>query len=522
MEDVLYNGLRPPSPWPPTDHQLSFEPPALPDYLAAPPTIAPIDVGRQLFVDDFLIGHTTLQRTFHAARYHDRNPVLWPDQPWEQEGGPTAMVFSDGVWHDPADGLFKMWYMGGYGRATCYAFSGDGLRWEKPALDVLPGTNIVQNAPRDSATVWLDQEEPDPARRYKLFTYLYPEGAGALDIRFSPDGIHWGDPVARSGPCGDRTTVFYNPFRQVWVNSLRGGVEGLGRIRQYWEHRDVLAGARWEAGQPPLWVGADRLDPPRADLQTPCQLYNLDAVAYESVLLGLFSIWHGQPPDRAKPNDIVVGFSRDGFHWYRPWREPFIPVSERYGDWNWANVQSAGGCCLVVGDELWFYVSGRAGEPGSPRSGVCSTGLAVLRRDGFASLDAGPQGGTLTTRIVRFAGKHLFVNADADEGEVRAEILDEAGHVLAPFSRDRCVPVHGDGTILPVAWQDTDDLSAVAARPVRIRFHVRQGALYSFWVSPDRDGASHGYVAAGGPGFTGPTDDAGMGAYLSARLGAAR
>ena len=33
----------------------------------------------------------------------------------------------------------------------------------------------------------------------------------------------------------------------------------------------------------PFWVGADRLDPQRADLRTPCQLYNLDAVAYESL-----------------------------------------------------------------------------------------------------------------------------------------------------------------------------------------------------------------------------------------------
>ena len=48
-----------------------------------------------------------------------------------------------------------------------------------------------------------------------------------------------------------------------------------------------------------------------------------------------------------------------------PDRRPFIPVSERVGSWNWANVQSAGGCCLVVGDQLHFYVSGRQGVPGT-------------------------------------------------------------------------------------------------------------------------------------------------------------
>jgi hypothetical protein len=45
---------------------------------------------------------------------------------------------------------------------------------------------------------------------------------------------------------------------------------------------------------------------------------------------------------------------------------------------------------------------------------------------------------------------------------------------------------------------------------VRFRFHLRQGSLYAFWVSPERNGASHGYVAGGGPGFSGPTDTVGQ------------
>ena len=33
-------------------------------YLVHPPEIIPIDVGRRLFMDDFLIEETTLERTF--------------------------------------------------------------------------------------------------------------------------------------------------------------------------------------------------------------------------------------------------------------------------------------------------------------------------------------------------------------------------------------------------------------------------------------------------------------------------
>jgi hypothetical protein len=319
--------------------------------------------------------------------------------------------------------------------------------------------------------------------------------------------------VLRTGSCGDRTTVFWNPFRKVWVYSLRHGW-GRPRLRRYWEVKDILKGPRWSRiDEPPLWCGSDRLDPQREDLQTVCELYNLDAVAYESLLLGLFTIWRGDknvPAGRPKPNEVCVGFSRDGFHWHRPDRKPFLAVSETKGDWNWGNVQSAGGCCLVVGDELWFYHSGRAGSPGraETRDTGGSTGLAILRRDGFASLDAGPDGGTLTTRPVRFRGKHLFVNVDAAAGELTAEVLDERGRVIEGLSRSDCVPVRADRTLQAVKWKSSD-LTKAAGKPVQFRFHLKSGRLYAFWVIPEESGASHGYVAAGGPGFTGPTDTVG-------------
>jgi hypothetical protein len=44
---------------------------------------------------------------------------------------------------------------------------------------------------------------------------------------------------------------------------------------------------------------------------------------------------------------------------------------------------------------------------------------------------------------------------------------------------------------------------------VCFRFHLSNGELYAFWVSPEESGANHGYVAAGGPGLTGPKDTVG-------------
>jgi hypothetical protein len=502
-DEVLPNGIRLPRPWPPkADVTKDLE---IPPYLQSPPSVIPIDLGRQLFVDDFLVEATTLKRTFRRATYHPACPVLRPDRPWEAG---VAMAFSDGCWYDPKDRLFKMWYLTGKDHATCYATSEDGIRWTKPELDVKPGTNVVQTGARDSSTVWLDQEEKDPKRRFKMFRSspggsTVPKAFG-LATFFSEDGIHWSEKPMLTGSCGDRSTVFWNPFRKVWVYSIRHGW-GEPRRRRYWERTDLEGSSLWEQlVEAPLWIGADRLDPERPEYKVPCQLYNLDGVAYESIILGLFTIWRGQFPDRQKPNEITLGYSRDGWHWTRPDRRPFCPVSDKQGEWNANNVQSVGGGCLVVGDSLYFYVSGRAGEAGSARQGVCSTGLAVLRRDGFASMDAPEGEGTLTTRPVRFSGKHLFVNLAAPRGELRVEVLDETGVGVLGSA-----PLSGDGTLLPVAWPEGSGLGGLAGKTVKFRFRLKGGSLYSFWVSPDLSGSSQGYVAAGGPGFTGPTDTVG-------------
>jgi hypothetical protein len=63
-----------------------------------------------------------------------------------------------------------------------------------------------------------------------------------------------------------------------------------------------------------------------------------------------------------------------------------------------------------------------------------------------------------------------------------------------------------DRTLQMVRWRDVNDLSPVMNQPIRFRFQLRNGRLYAFWVSPEPSGASHGYVAAGGPGFASNRD----------------
>jgi len=514
-QTTLYNGIRLAQPWPP--RRSPNQENQIPSYITSPPAVIPIDVGRQLFVDDFLILKTSLTRTAHRPAMHANNPVLSP-------GGPDlkglAFPYSDGVWYDPADHLFKMWYLGSYGNMISYAYSIDGKKWIKPTLAsaVIPGTNTVLQigGGRDSDTVWMDLNDPDPSRKFKAFALAH---APLINIYFSPDGIHWSEPQPQTiNSVSDRTTVFWNPFRKVWVNSARARAtlpatskrqSRYSRIRYYSESSDLM---NWTPVNPvdTFWTGPDEDDPPYAGPGGALpELYNLDAVPYESVMVGLFSWFnpgadydssYGPGPDLV---ELGVGFSRDGFNWVRPTRggdrNAFIAATNVQGTWNAYNTQSSGGGFLVVGDELWFYFSGRSLR--KPAVGGGSTGLAVLRRDGFWSMDAGATEGVLVTRPVRFSGKYLFVNVGAAHGSLRVEILDRAGKVIAPFTKENSAPLRVDKTLQQVTWKGVKSLSGLAGKPVEFRFYLTDGELYSFWVSRDLNGASHGYVAAGGPGF---------------------
>ena len=101
--------------------------------------------------------------------------------------------------------------------------------------------------------------------------------------------------------------------------------------------------------------------------------------------------------------------------------KPFSRARGRKGDWDRAYLHPAASICAIVGDRLFFYYSGFSGI--SPKRGGdiyagASTGVAFLRRDGFASMEAGDQAGSLTTRTLTFTGRQLFVNLAAPKGGV--------------------------------------------------------------------------------------------------------
>ena len=78
-KETLYNGIILPETWPP-QNVAEYSPDPIPvPYLANPPAVIPIDLGRQLFVDDFLIESTSLTRVFGKPEIHPQSPVLTPE-----------------------------------------------------------------------------------------------------------------------------------------------------------------------------------------------------------------------------------------------------------------------------------------------------------------------------------------------------------------------------------------------------------------------------------------------------------
>jgi|EP01043_Picozoa_sp_COSAG02_P002513 hypothetical protein len=203
--EVSYNGICTPAKFPPRQNYSRAVP--HPPYLEDPPSVINITVGRQLFVDSFLVANASnTQQMFHAAKYHDENPVLQPDQPWE---GTFAMPFSGGAWWEDEEDRLALWYRcgGGYassrsegehsgaGRSgpsttgTCLAYSTDGVHFSKPLQDVVPQTNFVRQVAFDGNTVWLDRGEQNASRRYKMADVDAAQSYAHYTLLASSDGV---------------------------------------------------------------------------------------------------------------------------------------------------------------------------------------------------------------------------------------------------------------------------------------------------------------------------------------------
>ena len=124
-------------------------------------------MGRQLFVDDFLIESNTLSRVWHKPVKHSGNPILKPEKPWEMCKGltPMAAPFSDGCFYDPKTKRFMLWYSAGWYDSTALAVSEDGVNWTE-----ITSVNLGTHTRLVLALALLLVSEPYRLQRLTSFT----------------------------------------------------------------------------------------------------------------------------------------------------------------------------------------------------------------------------------------------------------------------------------------------------------------------------------------------------------------
>ena len=132
---------------------------------------------------------------------------------------------------------------------------------------------------------------------------------------------------------------------------------------------------------------------------------------------------------------------------------------------------------MQVGDKIWVYYTGYDdGHDILPyRTAV---GIATIRKDGWASLDAGRKTGGFTTKQLKGAGGALHVNFAAPYGSMKIEVIGPDNKPVEGYSQDDCIDLTGDSIDKVVTWKNKTELPKVDA--LRLRFVMTDVALYSF------------------------------------------
>lgn len=472
----------------------------------------PIDIGsrREPMVDEHLIAAMTgkVELRLHAPT--PREVALRFDQPWEGNASGYATIFQDGE-------VFRMYYRGhryllepnlrqAQGEVVCYAESRDGIAWQRPKLGLFEWQGSKENN-----ILWLGGPETHnfapfkdanpackPDERYKAVGGTITS-KGLLTFK-SADGIHWSKlsdgPVVTQGAFDSHNTCFWDEGRGRYVMYVRyfseGEFKGLRSIGVSYSSDFT----HWSEPVPLVYPGS----PPQ-------QMYTNQIAPYyraPHVLLGFPTRYVARPlnehgrrldpvplrerltkADQRIGTDLTDGLfmaSRDGRS-FRRWDEAFLrPGPQTEGHWIYGdNYQSYG---------LWETAGS---SPDSPREiSMHFTEHAwlddqhrvrryTIRLDGFVSAHAALAGGELVTKPVTFRGNQLVVNyATSAAGSLRVEIQDEEGKAIPGFSLADSSEHFGDSVEQVVSWKAGSDVSALAGKPVRLRFQLSDADLYSF------------------------------------------
>ena len=474
----------------------------------------PIPVGDRacLFLDDrFIAEQSGLKRVWHQGQPRPE-VAIQATEPWEEWTHLYGSAF-----RDPQDGLFKMYYVSAIfpartnldGSCTsfiCYAESKDGKTWTKPNLgryeDLGSKNNNIVISRAELANIFIDPNEPDPNARLKMFVYLKninshaPGGHPNEALLASGDGLNWKfvdwfhkPPYADQAYANytdshffmwDSLAQCYRAYIRTWAKSHVAeqkddrrraiGISTCKVLNKDWTPTvDVLDAD----DQDDAAVAKMSRDPNKPDWG---ELYCMHFFNYGNHYVGLLSILYLiDGKDTTGGGDMQFVFSHDGMKWIRPTERITAIARSNAKDLFPTYVTTS--APIEIGDELWLYYSEANGaHPLWPtKNGISQIRAATWRRDGFVSMD-GMEKGSLITTPLAFEGRDLHVNFKGES--LRVSLLDANGKTVGQSE-----PLKGNLVSGLVHWKKSGSLSERKGAPVRLRFEITKGSLWSFRFS---------------------------------------
>jgi hypothetical protein len=478
--------------------------PLSPVAIAQIPT-EPVEIARgvpQFFVDDWLVDNrfaikyknNAVVHAVHPPAKHPANPVYRGD-----------CGYVNVVQH-PETGKFQLWTQVHHliekgdkpssQYAIAYAESDDGLKWEAPNLGLFEWqgsreNNIVIRGPKNARASGPQILLTLPEEQKRGFTYVmtYRSGGSGKDsdgIRLvgSHDGIHWdSNSEVRLKHIHSDTlnSIVYDAGQDRYFMTCRA----KDRYRRFnTEMIDHGASRRvsfltndelWTE-----WEGNPRalLTPDGIDAETNHNFfYGMPVHHYAGIYWGFLWVFRMNDPIHT---ELVT--SRDGIHWNRsPHRVPLIPLGE---DEAWDDGMTFGGPHWVEVDDEWrFYYTGHD-DGHQSKERTAAVGLATSKKERLIGLH-GPDngGGVVVTRLIRWPGGDLFVNAArrGDEGEAKlsVRVSDAIRDPMEGFDHADCVAFPGDAVRHKITWSGNRSLAEHEGKVIRLEIFLENADLFT-------------------------------------------
>jgi len=478
----------------------------------------PLDIGSrlELFVDRYLVDRLEGARLLlHEPR--SAGVAIKVDRPWEGRFNYGHKVFKEGGTYHLYDLARDM--VGGeklFVEYSSYAWSQDGVHWEKPNLGLVERQGSLENnlIMKGSLVPFLDDRPGVP--RSLRFKATMVESRKREDWKKEHllDGKSYTDMYLFDSSDGVKFRKVQE--KPVFTTSLPNGFDGVQSI--FWsetEDRYLLyfrymtandgtgkrSVARSTSKDLMSWTDPIPMEFTTGGIVPPEHLYEHQTVPYfraphiyvafpprfmqgEGVLEEEAATELGLVPDPTIPwgpywrikdsSDAAFMTSRGGTLYDRTFMGVFVRPGPGAVNWTTRTNYPLQGVVPTGSGEMSIYVVRHYADPSWHIQRM------TLRLDGFASLNARYEGGTLVTKPLKFEGNQLEINySTSAAGGLKVEIQDEKGQPVEGFSLKECPEIIGDEISRIVSWKGGSDVESLAGKTVRLRFAMKDADLYS-------------------------------------------